>query len=383
MNVTLDILSAVASIPAGGFLYQFLGARRDKRRFAGSGRWVEIGRGQKLFVVEKGSGGPAVLFEAGITATNLNWRHIQDKVACSTATASYDRTGLGWSSSCRSSRTPGNISVELHAMLGSAGIKPPYILVGHSFGGLVMRRYASMYPQDVAGVVLVDPMRCEEWPPLNPDKLEMIERGKKLSGYAIPIARFGLARLAVTSLLCRSGRLSGHLAGAGGTGGRHVLKRVTEEVGKMPREVWPVIAAHWSRPDYYIGMQRYVTAVPDTVAEMQNAEPIRDIPVVVLTPGKSTPLSDTCLAKIGNNVRQVIAADSAHWIHLDEPELVIDSIHEMMARVSGVALSAMTELTERQTVTSLDCNAALGVGLETQTPVIQPAGVTGGLHLRP
>ena len=341
MSLSLVILSSVAVVFASGFLYQVLGARRDRRRYTRAGRWVEIGRGQKLYLVEKGCGGPAVLFEAGITATNLNWRHIQDKVAHFTATASYDRSGLGWSTPCRSLRTPSNISVELHALLESAGIKPPFILVGHSFGGLVMQRYATMYPNDVAGVVLVDPMRCEEWPPLNPEKQHMIERGKKLSAYAIPIARFGLARLAIASLLSRSSMLTGNLADGGGMGGRHVLKRVTEEVGKMPREVWPIIAAHWSRPGYYSGMQCYVTAVPDTVSEMQDAAPIRDIPVLVLTPGKSTPLSDQCLARIGNNVRQVIARESAHWIHLDEPELVIDSIHAMVAEAARAPLPAM------------------------------------------
>lgn len=341
MSLSLVILSFIAALLATGFLYQIIGAHRDRRRFTGQGHWVEIERGQKLYVVEKGSGGPAVLFEAGIAATNLNWHHIQEKVSGFTATASYDRCGLGWSSPCRSLRTPGNISAELHTMLETAGIKPPYILVGHSFGGLVMRRYAAIYPEEVAGVVLVDPMRCEEWPPLNPEKQRMIERGKKLSRYAIPIARFGLARLAVTSLLCRSGRLSGHLAGAGGLGGRHVLKRVTEEVSKMPRDVWPVIAAHWSRPGYYAGMQRHVEAVPETVNEMQCAEPIRDIPVLVLTPGKSTPLSEQCLERIGNNVRQVIAAESAHWIHLDEPELVVDSIREMVIAASLAAVAAM------------------------------------------
>lgn len=341
MNVSLLISFFFAAILTAGFLYQCLGGYRDRLRFTNSGRWIQIGRGQKIYVVEKGAGGPAVLFEAGIAATNLNWHHIQEKVSNFTATASYDRSGLGWSSPCRSVRTPGNISVELHAMLQSAGITPPYILVGHSFGGLVMRRYASMYPEDIAGVVLVDPMRCEEWPPLNPDKQGMIDRGKKLSGCAIGIARFGLARLAVTSLLCRSGRLSGYLADASGMGGRHVLKRVTEEVGKMPREVWPIIAAHWSRPGYYLGMQRHVEAVPETVSEMQDAHPIRNIPVLVLTPGKSTPLSEQCLLKIGNNVRQVIATESAHWIHLDEPELVIDSIREMVTTSTREALPAM------------------------------------------
>lgn len=330
MNLSLVIVSVIAALLAAGFLYQCIGASRDKRRFTSPGRWVDIAPRRRLYVVEKGEGGPAVLFEAGIAATNLNWHHIQEHVSHFTATASYDRSGLGWSSPCRTVRTPGNIAVELHAMLQSAGIKPPYILVGHSFGGLIMRRYAATYPEDVAGVLLIDPMRCEEWPPLNPAKQSMVNRGKRLSGFAIPIARFGLARLAVTSLLWRSGKLSGQLAGAAGAGGRHVLQRVTEEVGKMPREVWPIVAAHWSRPGYYAGMRSHVEAVPETVREMQNADPIREIPVVVLTPGKSTPLSRQCLAKIGDNVRQVIATASAHWIHLDEPELVVDSIREMV-----------------------------------------------------
>jgi pimeloyl-ACP methyl ester carboxylesterase len=338
MYVLLGIAGTITALIGAGYLYQVIGGHRDRMRFAHPGRWVTIGRGCKLYLLEKGSKGstgPTVLFEAGIAATNLNWFHIQDIVSRFADTASYDRGGLGWSSPCRTARTPGNIAVELHDLLDRAQIKPPYILVGHSFGGLVMRRYALLFPEDVAGVLLVDPMRCEEWPPLNPSKQSELDRGKKLSSYAVPIARFGLARLAVTSLLCRSGRVATRLAGAAGDGGRHVLGRVTNEVGKMPSEVWPIVAAHWSRPGYYVGMRSHVEAVPDTVREMQDAEPIRDIPVLVLTPGKSTPLSVERLGRIGDNVQQVIAAASAHWIHLDEPDLVIDSIRDMVVTAAA------------------------------------------------
>ena len=340
MVVALCIFCIVAAGISAGFLYQLVGAHRDRLRYAGDGRLVKIGHGHSLYVLEKGSGGPTVVFEAGIAATHLNWFHIQETVSRFTGTASYDRSGLGWSSPCRTARTPGNIVVELHAMLQRAGIKPPYILVGHSFGGMVMRRYAQMYPEDVLSVLLVDPMRCEEWPPLNPGRQSEIDRGKRLSRYAVPIARFGLARLAITSLLCRSGRISGKLAGAAGNGGRHVLKRVTEEVGKMPRETWPMVAAHWSRPGYYKGMRSHVEAVPESVREMHFAEPIHEIPVLVLTPGKSTPLSAERLARIGDNVQQVIARASAHWIHLDEPDLVIESIREMVMAASVETVEA-------------------------------------------
>jgi pimeloyl-ACP methyl ester carboxylesterase len=315
---------------SAGFLYQWLGARHDRKRYAGEGRFVDIGEGCRLYLFEKGSGGPTVLFESGIAATNLNWSHIQETVAQFTHTASYDRAGLGWSSRANSARTPGNIAVELHAMLQRAGIQPPYVLVGHSFGGLVMRRFALLYPAEVAGVVLIDPMRPEEWPPLDPGKQATVDRGTRMASYGVPIARLGLARLAVTSLLCRSGRLSGFLAGAAGDGGRHVLDRIKGEVCKMPREVWPSVAAHWSRPAFYVGMSGHVRSIPETVREMHNAYPIRGIPVLLFTPATSSPLSENSLRGIGDNVEQILAVDSSHWVHLDEPTLVIDAIREMV-----------------------------------------------------
>jgi pimeloyl-ACP methyl ester carboxylesterase len=330
MALVLYLFGLATALVATGVVYQCLGARRDRRRYTSEGRWIDIGGKRKLYLVEKGSSGPTVLFEAGIAATNLNWFHIQEAVSRFASTASYDRGGLGWSSPCRTARTPANLAAELHQMLEGAGIKPPYILVGHSFGGLVMRRFALNFPEEVTSMVLVDPMRCEEWPPLNPGKQSEIDRGRKLFRFAIPAARIGVARLAVASLFLRSGLAAQQLAGAAGNGGRHVLDRIKDEVGKMPREVWPIVAAHWSRPGNYAGMCKHVEAVPDTVREMHNAEPIQKIPVLVLTPGKSTPLSEEQIGRIGSSVQQVIASKSAHWIHLDQPELVIDSIWNMV-----------------------------------------------------
>jgi len=319
-----------------GWAYQWIGERRDRRRYLGRGRMVKLEDGRQTYVSEMGpdprlnsahdsAPTPTVVFESGIAATSQNWLQVQEQVAGYARAVSYDRGGLGWSSACATARTPTNIARELRQTLRQAGIPGPYVLVGHSFGGLVVRRYAALYPGEVAGVVLVDPMRAEEWPPLNEIQRPLLERGARLAGYGVPVARFGLARLATTSLLCRSGRASRFFSRAAGGGGAHVMERITCEVGKMPRDVWPVVAAHWSTPNFYRGLRAHVRAVPASVAEMQGAAAL-DIPVVLLTPGSSEPLCRERLRRIGSDVQQVIARNSGHWIHLDEPELVLEAI---------------------------------------------------------
>lgn len=337
MGRLLWLLLLIPTLPAVGMLYQWMGSLNDRRRFLGLGRMVEVGDGQRIYVSDMGrkmASGPTVIFESGIAATSQNWLCVQEAVASFTRAVSYDRGGLGWSSACTSERTPSNIARELRELLQRAEIPGPYVLVGHSFGGLVVRRYAAMYPEDVAGVVLVDPMRTEEWPPVNESQRALLERGIRMAGYGVPVARFGLARLATTSLLCRSGRASRAFSRAAGNGGIHVMQRITCEVGKMPRAVWPIVAAHWASPKYYRGLAAHLEAVPSTVVEMQRAEAVEGMPVVLLTPASAEPLCSDRLNRIGPEVRQVIAEKSGHWVHLDEPELVLETIRSMVEQVS-------------------------------------------------
>jgi hypothetical protein len=114
------------------------------------------------------------------------------------------------------------------------------------------------------------------------------------------------------------------------------MQRITCEVGKMPRAVWPIVAAHWASPKYYRGLAAHLEAVPATVVEMQTAEAIEGIPVVLLTPASSTPLAGERLQRIGPQVREVIAEKSGHWVHLDEPELVLEIIRSIVEQVSQV-----------------------------------------------
>ena len=346
MGRLLWLVLLIPALPAVGMLYQWIGALNDRRRFLGLGRLVEVGDGRRIYVSDMGremASGPTVIFESGIAATSQNWLRVQEAVAGYTRAVSYDRDGLGWSSACTSERTPSNIARELRELLQRANIPGPYLLVGHSFGGLVVRRYAALYPDDVVGVVLVDPMRSEEWPPVNESHRAILERGIRMAGYGILVARFGLARLATTSLLCRSGKASRAFSRAAGNGGIHVMQRITCEVGKMPREVWPIVAAHWASPKYYRGLAAHLEAVIATVTEMQVAEAIEGIPVVLLTPASAEPLSSERLKRIGPEVRQVIAEKSGHWVHLDEPELVLETIRAMVEQVSPTQVPSMAD----------------------------------------
>jgi pimeloyl-ACP methyl ester carboxylesterase len=260
MILILSISSTLIAIPAAvaalvallvlsGFLYQWIGGLVDRKRLQAPGRLVDIGDGRKLYLVEKGPAGqgPSVVFESGFAATSLNWLHIQDAVAEHLHTVAYDRCGLGWSSAPVSDRTPTQVAAELRATLLAAGIQPPYILVGHSFGGLVMQRFALDYPAETAGVLLLDPMRTDEWPPVNAARLATVTRAQRLTRIGLHCSRIGITRLAVRSHLCRSAKFSGFLIRRAGSKGEYLAGRLHSEIGKMPPQVRPSIAAHWSR----------------------------------------------------------------------------------------------------------------------------------------
>lgn len=116
---------------------------------------IDVG-GHTLFVDCQGTGRPVVLLDAGLGNDSTVWTQVQPEVAAFTAVCRYDRAGVGMSQPGPGPRTSAQIVAELHTLLERAAIDGPYVLVGASFGGLNMQLYASQYPQDVAGLVLVD-----------------------------------------------------------------------------------------------------------------------------------------------------------------------------------------------------------------------------------
>lgn len=121
-------------------------------------RLIDIG-GRRLNLYCTGSGSPTVVLDAGLGGSTEDWYKVQPEVAKQTQVCSYDRAGMGFSDPAMTKRDPDAVVEDLHALLHSAGIQPPYVLVGHSIAGLYEVLYANRYPREVAGMVGVDPSR--------------------------------------------------------------------------------------------------------------------------------------------------------------------------------------------------------------------------------
>jgi pimeloyl-ACP methyl ester carboxylesterase len=330
MRKLLWLLAALTAPPICGLIYQKLGAWTDRSR-ARTGRMVRNGTAS-VYVNELGSTAaetPTVIFESGIGATSQNWLRLQGEVARLTLTVSYDRPGLGWSMPANSAPTPQVLASGLRNLLTAAQIPGPYVVVGHSFGGLVARQFAADYPDDVLGLVLVDPMRPEDWPPLKDTGKASLARSIRLTTAGMLLARIGLPRLFMRSTLMSSGRLASLLCRVGGETAQTLMDRMLCEVGKMPSEARAAVVANWSRPEFYRTLRAYLQSVPAAVMTMHRAAQLT-VPVTVLTPITATPLTNAQLQNISSNARQVIAPASAHWVHLDEPELVLSAIRDML-----------------------------------------------------
>jgi len=267
-----------------GIVYEQLGRRRDRSRFPQIGTSVDIG-GRTLNIFCSGTGEPAVIFESGGDGPGLEWESVQTEVAKFTQACWYDRAGIGWSDPGPFPRTSAAIASDVHELLRRAGVSPPYVLVGASFGGMNSRVYAGLYPNEVAGMVLVDSAHEDE--PLRAPKFylghTMARPLRHPFYFVLQTAAFvGLVRLAQAS------------------------PPQSERGSQMSRA--ELIAALRRQPKSVVNNVSTGIVLPESYAEARSAAGLGNRPLIVLTAGSPFDFRDPELNKQAAAYQQI-------WIH--------------------------------------------------------------------
>lgn len=302
-------------------LVQALLSWRDRRRYKPPGAIVA-----GLHVLTLGQGSPPIVFESGIANSSLSWSVIQPQLATQTTTYSYDRAGLGWSAAPRRRCSLAGMTDDLHGLLDQLQVSRPVVLVGHSFGAYVVRFFAHRFPAEVAGLVLVDPATPEEWMAPNREQRWRLRRAVFFTRAAGVLACFGIVRFGLWLLLLRKKESPGPLSRFSQT-----LQRIRFELRKVDPAVLPLIRAHWSHPRFYWAMAAHIHALPECARAAFGSVP-KDLPVTVLSGAHQPPERLAEHAAVAT--RHIIASQSAHFIYLDEPELIVGAVRELVSASS-------------------------------------------------
>jgi len=291
--------------------YQAAGEASDRRKNPPPGCLIDVG-GYRLHILCAGQGSPAVVVIPALGSPGSEWLEVQRAIAHETAVCVYDRAGLGQSDSPVRRRTAATMAGELHALLHGAGCRPPYVLVGHSLGGLVARFFIHLYPNEVAGLALIDSSHPGQRGRL--PKTEMQDyRGGKLLEVTLAWARpLGLRRLA---------RDLGFRKAAPVAWSRHrradsgellafdaICRQVTGDLGDLPLTV-------------VTSSERDPNRAPGSRAQRGRSRCYRAWAV----------LQDE-LATLSANSKHAVANRAGHHVHRDDPELVTRAILDLVER---------------------------------------------------
>lgn len=193
MNLVLLILLFIAGVLVAGVVYQTIATNRDRRNFPPPGQLIDVGGFRlHLNVTGQESGSPTVILEAGMASSSSNFAWVQQELEALTHVVSYDRAGLGWSDSGPKPLDAQRSARQLHAALEGAGIEPPYVVAGHSYGGLVIRAFTDLYPDEVVGMVLIDASHPDQWAHISASKNgRVVAFANRVTAF---MARLGLLR---------------------------------------------------------------------------------------------------------------------------------------------------------------------------------------------
>ena len=324
--ITLLVLLILAfvTLAAGTFARSSLA-----KRYPPPGQLVDVG-GYRLHLNCMGQGSPTVILDAGLGDFSLTWGQVQPEIAKITRVCSYDRAGYGWSESSPQHQTAITKAEALHTLLVNAEIPGPYVLVGHSLGGLIGRVYTHSYPDEVAGMVLVDSSHEEMYlrqTAAVPKYIEILQGSREqASQYRL----FGL--LSSTGIMA-------------------MMPQVIPNPG-ISEAAFEQYKVNWATTDFFDTILAEAQSIDEILAETRalHITSFGDMPLIVLSAGKEEGIPalseaenqlffevrrslQSDLLKLSTNSKQVIAQQSSHYIQTDQPDLVIESIQEMVEKI--------------------------------------------------
>jgi pimeloyl-ACP methyl ester carboxylesterase len=306
--------------------HQGYGMARDRRRYPPPGDLVDIGGRRLHLLMTPGAGLPLVVV-AALGTPAIDWLAIQRALAPEMPVVLYDRGGLGWSDPARRARTVGPMADELHALLTAARIEPPYVLAGHSLGGLIALIYTARYRQNVAGLALIDSS--------HPDMHRRLPADRGRREWLLHAARWRLTPLGLV-------RLADDLG-------------IRRQISDQARRDYPPDVAAAGRAFMLSSRQRRAD-VSELAHVKRSCDEARaclvdlgTLPLAVVTSSEHDPrqapgspaarkrsrwyamwsVLQAEFAELSRNSRHTVAPRAGHHVHRDDPDLVVGVLRDL------------------------------------------------------
>ncbi|ETT40397.1 alpha/beta hydrolase [Paenibacillus sp. FSL P4-0338] len=319
LKLLLILVSAILFLIGSGFLCEAIASHSARKSYPAPGQLVDAG-GYNLHIRQLGAGAPTIILEAGSGETSLSWRDIPEQLAEQATVVTYDRAGYAWSGQADTERSGANIVRELHTALKNAEIPGPYLMVGHSLGGMYARLFTQTYLDEVTGLVLIDAR------PENDDReTKPILAAENVAGN--PSA-------SLLSLLKRSG----------------VLRLFQDQLlaGLVAPQDRGAFINVISTPSYFAAKEQEATLTSSTEDAIRGQN-FGSLPVKVIARGlpqdyASFGVSEgtgqqleaiwqegqRSMLKLSSNSELIVAGKSGHMVIHDQPEVVVQTIQGML-----------------------------------------------------
>lgn len=283
------ILLALAALGVG---YQAYAARRDAKLFPAPGQLVDVGDYRLHMVVAgQSNSGPTVILDTGLGLPSTYMSRLQAQVAPFARVVIFDRPGIGWSEAPPSGQPHDALTTAqaLHAALVNAGIPGPYVLAGHSAGGLDVLMFAATYPDETGGLVLLDSTHPDQFLRYPPEQAKAEKRIEKLAGLFELGARLGLLRLVNAAQFL--------------------------DADELPQDQKDALQAQFASPRFAAGMRAEMSAFETlSFPQVRAIKSLGNLPLVVLTAGNTAELvpvqlelHDEFAALSTNSVHRIVA----------------------------------------------------------------------------